>query len=276
MKLTFRNIFASCISAYLLASGKVETAIKGAFEGKYILSVYFHNPSKREFESTIKWLLKQKLQFISSSDLWNIANNNVVFPKGAVLITVDDGWASNKTNIVDIAERYKIPVTIFISSEPVEKGRYWWSYAKKAIKSGLLSSSVEDLKRIPNGERLKIIKRLQDEVKLEREALTPTQVQEISMSKYITIGGHTHTHTILPQCTDDTVREELQLSKEKLEAWTGKEVKFFAYPNGDFTPREISTLKDLDYKLSFANNPQYLTPETLRQSPYSIPRFGFL
>src|SRR5690606_18065214 len=86
----------------------------------------------------------------------------------------------------------------------------------------------------------------------------------------------THTHPILPQCTDDTVREELQLSKEKLEAWTGKEVKFFAYPNGDFTPREISTLKDLDYKLSFANNPQYLTPETLRQSPYSIPRFGFL
>ncbi len=50
---------------------------------------------------------------------------------------------------------------------------------------------------------------------LERDAMTVEQIKNAASSKYITIGGHTHTHPILINCDEDEVRYEIQLSKQK-------------------------------------------------------------
>jgi len=276
MDLTPRNIIAFIFSIYIIASGKLKKSIKKALKGDYILSIYFHNPTKKEFESIVKWLRKRGFHFISLSDLNKIATKEAPFPKGAVLITVDDGWRTNKTNIVEVANDYQIPITIFVSTGPAEEGAYWWSYAREAIKRGLQLPSVAELKKLPNDKRLDTIDNIKKKITLEREALTPLEVKEISLSNFITIGGHTHTHPILVNCSNECVNRELNLSKDKLASWTGKEVEFFAYPNGDFSLREIEILKKLDYKLGFANNAQYLTIEILDNNLYAIPRFGFL
>lgn len=266
---------AALFAIYLIVSGKVRKAVKRALNGEHILSIYFHNPSREEFESIVKWFMKKKFHFISLSDLTEIMASRAPFPKGAVLITVDDGWKSNDANIVEITSKYQIPVAIFVSTEPVEEGAYWWSYAKEAIKRGHQLGSVEELKKIPNQDRVAVIDKLKKKIKLEREAMTPMKIQEISKSKYITIGGHTHTHPILINCSEEAVKKEMSLSREKLVLWTGKDVDFFAYPNGDFSSREVEILKVLGYKLGFANNPQYLTRKEL-ENEFAIPRLGFL
>src|SRR5690606_18001363 len=92
MDLTPRNIIAFIFSIYIIASGKLKKSIKKALKGDYILSIYFHNPTKKEFESIVKWLRKRGFHFISLSDLNKIATKEAPFPKEAVLITVDDGW----------------------------------------------------------------------------------------------------------------------------------------------------------------------------------------
>ncbi len=54
------------------------------------------------------------------------------FPKGAVCLTVDDGWQSNVHNVVEVANRHEVPVTIFVSTTSAEEGTYWWSYVQQA------------------------------------------------------------------------------------------------------------------------------------------------
>jgi peptidoglycan/xylan/chitin deacetylase (PgdA/CDA1 family) len=275
MSITLRNILAFFLALSLIISGRMSRACQRAMNGDFILSIYFHNPSKREFESVVKWLMKKKFRFLSVGELQEIITNEVTLPKGAVVITVDDGWRNNEINIAEIANKYQIPITIFISTEPVEKGVYWWSYAKEAIKRGQNIASIKDLKILSNRDRLHVITQAKEKLSLDREAMTIEQIRRISKSDFITIGGHTHSHPILTNCSDEDVREELRFSKIKLSSWIGKEIDFFAYPNGDFSHREIEILKELDYKLAFTNNAQYLTRDRLDKK-YSIPRFGFL
>ncbi|WP_299819027.1 polysaccharide deacetylase family protein [uncultured Pontibacter sp.] len=240
--------------------------------GDFILSVYFHNPTLKEFEFCIKWLLKHKFQFLSLHDVEQLIIHKKPLPRSSVLITVDDGWALNKEAVVAIANKYKLPVGIFISTEPVEEGVFWWSYLDEARKSAFVSFSKEDLKEVPNKDRINIIDTLKHKIKIPRQALTVEQVKAIAQSPYVTIGGHTLTHPILPNCDYQQVYDELRLSKLKLESWIGKEVKYFAYPNGSYSSREIDMLADTNYTLAFTTEPHYLTAKRL-ENKYQLPRF---
>lgn len=275
MRLTVRNMFGWAAANLLIMGGFVRRAKKKALNGEYILSVFFHNPSRKEFESCIKWLKKNKFNFLSAYDIDKLIKENLPFPKGGVLLTFDDGWESNVSNVVEIANRYCVPVTIFVSTAPVEEGAYWWSYVQKARVEGLNGNPVEALKEMSNENRLLWMSRFKKEVSLEREAMTIDQLKNIVHSKYVVIGGHTHTHPVLIRCKDEHVFEELKVSKEKLELWTGKEISYFAYPNGDYSTRVVEILKQLNYRLAFTNRRTDLTPEMLKNN-YTLPRFGFL
>lgn len=275
MNKNLRNLLAYLAANTLMLTGRVKRATKKALETECILSVYFHKPAKDEFEFSIKWLRKKGFKFISLSDLERIINDEIPFPKGAVLLTVDDGWQTNVTNVVEVATRHEVPVTIFVSTTPAEEGTYWWSYVTQARRQGLTSYSKYTLKKMPEEERVNILREIKQMVYPGRDAMTVDQVKMVARSPYITIGSHTQTHPILINCTEIQVYEELKGSRQKLESWTGKEVAYFAYPNGDFSRREIKILKTLHYRLAFSLQPKYLTPDLLNES-FTIPRFGFL
>jgi poly-beta-1,6-N-acetyl-D-glucosamine N-deacetylase len=276
MKRDFRNLSAWFVANLLILLGFVRQAVKRAMNGEFILSVYFHKPSKEEFESCINWLKKNKFHFLSTSDLDVIIQNGHPFPKGAVILTVDDGWQSNEANIVEVANKYGVPVTIFVSTAPVEEGTYWWSYVHNGLANDVKKhTSKKELKKIPNKERLIKVEELKKGVFLKRDAMTIEQVKYAANSKYISIGGHTHTHPILINCNDDEVYSELELSKQKLESWINKKVICFAYPNGDYSKREMQVLQELDYHFAFCSEPRYLTSDIVKDK-YILPRFGFL
>lgn len=268
-----RNILAFFVAGILIVTGSVRRARKRALQGSCILSIYFHDPEKDLFESCVKWLQKQGFSFISTNELTAIARGEQKFPHGSVILTVDDGWKNNRENIVAVAERLQVPVTIFVSTDPVEKGgAYWWSYIKKANKAGLFQQSVESLKKLDNTERTRIVQEVKAKLPLEREALTIEEVQTISNGGYVSIGSHTVTHPILPRCSDDTAFFELATSKTTLESWLDKKVDGFAYPNGDYTEREINILKEMGYQVAFSTQTTYLTKENISDI-YTIPRF---
>src|SRR5690554_5813354 len=120
MKRKFRNLLSHFYANFLIWTGTANRAKKRALRGDYILSIYFHNPSKREFEFVVDWLKKEGFYFISIEDLKRIIEEDVPFPRGAVLITVDDGWASNFENILPIADKEEVPITIFVATEAIE------------------------------------------------------------------------------------------------------------------------------------------------------------
>jgi poly-beta-1,6-N-acetyl-D-glucosamine N-deacetylase len=275
MKITVRNICSWVIALFLIVFGFVRRARLKAMKGDYIMSLYFHKPSKKEFEKCVRWLKNKGFTFLSPADVLEIIQENLELPKGAIIITVDDGWQTNEANIVEVANKYRIPVTIFVSTEPVEEGAYWWSYLDVAKKTPLVVPSKATLKRMHNNDRLSIINSIKKYGTIEREALSVEQVKQAADSAYVTIGGHTHSHPILINCEDEDVWEELKISKQKLETWMDKKVEYFAYPNGDYGHREMMMLRDLGYKLAFCSKPQYLTKDRLKHS-FELPRFGHL
>ncbi|HEX7366910.1 MAG TPA: polysaccharide deacetylase family protein [Pelobium sp.] len=273
MKNKIRNLLAWGLSLGFILLGLVQRSKQKSLNGKYILSIYFHNPSKKLFEFCIKWLLRNNFHFLTQEDVIAIANQKKQFPKGGVIITVDDGWASNEENIAAIANKYKIPVTIFISTEPVENGNYWWPYVDFASKNKLTNYTVQGLKKVPNSERMLALAQIKQTVSLPREAMTIEQVKAIAQTKFITIGGHTVTHPILPNCQDEQSFTELKASKTIIENWIGQTINSFAYPNGNYGGREIAYLEQLGYKIAYTTKPLPLTKDALSKI-YEIPRFG--
>lgn len=273
MKKIFRYITATVFANFLIAIGLVKNIKDRAKRGDFILSIYFHCPCKALFEFCIKWLKKNNFVFLSQQDVLTISQKKMPFPKGGVIITVDDGWKTNEENIVAVANKYKIPVTIFVSTDPVEKGNFWWRYISVAKEKKLIKFSVEELKKVSNQERLNVLQQIPNSLQLPREALTVDQVKQISLSNFVTIGSHTVSHPVLIHCNENELHSELEISKKKIEEWLNKDVYCFAYPNGDFGIREKEYLKKTNYSLAYTTQPEYLTANSL-ENLYELPRFA--
>ncbi|WP_200977106.1 polysaccharide deacetylase family protein [Echinicola sp. 20G] len=274
MKKKVRNFLAYCVAQTFILSGKVRKAKQSALTEEKILSIYFHKPSKEEFEFAIKWLKKNGFYFISVEDIKAIIKGAMPFPKGAALITVDDGWASNIENMAKVADREKVPIQIFLATEAIEQGNFWFSTAKKANKYKLNLPNKDELKLLPNVERLKFMASIQDKIKAPREAMTVQEIKNI-LSDFVSVGAHSHSHPILIRCSESELKFEITHSKEKVELWTEKPISTFAYPNGDYGSREIALLKKNNFELAFSTIPKVLTKDMLHDN-YCLPRIGFL
>ncbi len=267
-----RNFNAAVIAKSFIAAGLTKKVKKKALLGDFILSLYFHNPDKSLFEFCINWLKKNGFSFLSEKDIVAIANKEVPFPKGGVILTVDDGWESNEENVIAVAGKEEIPVTIFVTTDAIENGNYWWPYVEKARELKLSFPSIEDIKKVPNKKREKLLKDIKKNVTLERQALNLHQLKKASTSKYLKIGAHTVNHPILVNCEDEESFQEIKRSKVQIEEWLNIPVESFAYPNGDYSNREIEYLKQLNFSSAYTTEPAYLTEERL-QKIYQLPRF---
>lgn len=271
--MSIRTKAGKSLGRLLMQTGFVNRAVRKVQQDDYILSLCFHAPSRQFFESAVAWLTQKGFRFISVAQLEAVLNGQQPFPNGSVLITIDDGWQSNLDNIVPVAVKYKVPVEIFVSTEAVEKGNgYWWSYIMEARKMGLSREPVEFFKTIDNEDRMRIIEDAKTKIQLNREALTIEQVKEIADNPFVSIGSHTVSHPILPRCSSTQSKYEIVHSKNVLENWTGKEIRHFAYPNGDYSNREISFLRTSGYTLAFSTEQKYLTPDKLSHR-FKLPRF---
>jgi peptidoglycan/xylan/chitin deacetylase (PgdA/CDA1 family) len=260
----------------MIGTGRIRKVKRRAEKGEIIVSVYFHDPSSELFESSVKWFLKNKFRFISIHELHEILRDKKPFPSSAVLFTVDDGWKNNKKNIVPIANKYKVPVTIFATTNPVQNGEpYWWSVVEQANRKGLTDKRPLDVKQLKDDERIAFVEKLKLKISIPREALTVEELQEIDKTPYVNIECHTVTHPILSRCTDEKSAFEIVESKRILEQWLGRKVTHFAYPNGNYSEREVRILKEAGYDIAFSTSPKYITRETV-SNIYTVPRFDVL
>ncbi|GGZ14937.1 hypothetical protein GCM10007049_03700 [Echinicola pacifica] len=275
MKKRVRNFTAQLIAKSLIWTGALKKAKAKALRGDHILSIYFHKPTKEEFEYVISWLSKNNFNFIDLEDLQEIRLGNKAFPKGAVLITVDDGWGNNEVNMAEVAEKHQVPITIFLATEAIEKGYFWFSIAKKAFAKKIGTPHSEEMKMLPNQERMKIVQSILSQLPNDREAMTLGQIKKINEFNFVNLAAHTHSHPILIQCSDEEAFQEITTSKAKVSEWTGKTITAFAYPNGDYGTRETKILEEQGFLLGFTTKAVPMTPSAL-DKPYELPRLGFL
>ena len=229
-------------------------------EGRYL---YLSVPEK-VFETHIKFLLKNKYNIISLKRAVMMLKTGERIPKKTVVITFDDGYKSMFTSVFPLVKKHQIPITIFLSVEPLMTGRPLFvdelRYAFENTlekKLNLTSFGLQQYSLDQDSERLKAIsdidqygKRKCNEskeqiiasiftaLKVDREdsrlkniMLNWNEVQE--MSKHgVTFGAHTISHPNLTKISQEEARTELFESKKIIESNIGENVDFFAYPYG--------------------------------------------
>jgi len=273
LKRTVRNTLCWSLASGLILLGYIKRTRQKALRDNAIISFYFHNPNRNLFRKLVAWFKDNGYTIISYDELIDIINKKIACPGGAVWISLDDGWKENLDNVIPVVVEYNIPVTFYICTDAVENGMFWWTKAKAS--SRLLPRELrkaEALRRLPEQQRKQIINQLNQLTPpdaYEREAMTVDDVRYISSLPQVTIGSHTISHPVLPNCTDSEIDYEMGESKKKLEDWTGKPVKSFSYPNGAFNGNERQFLEKHGYELAVTDEGRFAD---LNDDCYLFPR----
>jgi len=208
---------------------------------KAIIVVY-HGPKPETFKKHIEFL-SNRYNFISLSRLVNAIQDKdwSDIPPKSLAITIDDGRKGNY-KLLEIFKVYNIKPTLFLCSHIVNTNRHlWWQTC---------CSKLENFKRLPYDLMLKL---LHDQVDYkpekeyqDRQVLSKSEI--VKMAPFVNFGAHTKFHPILTNCPKDKCFDEIADSKKYLEELIGEQIEDFAYPNGDYSSREIQFVKQSGYR----------------------------
>lgn len=217
----------------------------------------FHDMNPKAAARNFEYLSK-KYNIIELNEFIDACKNKdkTKLPPKALIITFDDGHIGN-FDLLPIIKQYHIPVTIFLCAAIIDtKRHYWFKFSHPSI-------SVQELKRKPNRERLQILANAgfePEKVFDFPQALSRTQMA--AMQPYINFQAHTLSHPCLPQCSDAEAKQEIFCSKEKLEKNFGLKINALAYPNGDYTERDVELTRSAGYDCGLTIDAGFNTIDT--------------
>lgn len=254
----------------------------------------------RQMDYLAKWF-----NVVSLNEVVEWLDGRKELPPHAALITFDDGYRDNFTTAYPSLRRHQFSALIFLTTEHIDTDRpfYWdlaaycfyhtqkdsvslpdgkilhWTHAEQREKT--LKDWVESLKKLPQVEKDAWIDRLPEALGVSIPMgffrglmMNWEQVREMQKDG-IEFGAHTMHHPILTRIPLEQVCKEVEGSKSKIEAETGKPVLGFAYPNGqsaDLNPQIEKAVADTGIRAAFTllNGPSPLSE--VKRNPYAIRR----
>jgi peptidoglycan/xylan/chitin deacetylase (PgdA/CDA1 family) len=192
----------------------------------------------RHFEA-----LRRKYNFISLIDYLNSRTEaRKHLPPKPLVVTFDDGHKSNYA-LKSILEKHGIRATSFLCSGLVGSNRHFW------FETEMSNNVRQALKHVPDDERLNILAGLgfsETAEQATRQALSVSELEE--MKPIVDFQSHTVYHPLLPQCSELRASAEISDAKAQLEERFGLSIYALAYPNGDYSPREIAAAEASGHK----------------------------
>jgi peptidoglycan/xylan/chitin deacetylase (PgdA/CDA1 family) len=209
-------------------------------------------------------------------------------PDNVVVITFDDGYRDNYINAFPILKDLSLPATIFLATDSIGSGRALWhdrvfsafrrtsvaflegfgtsssKYRLATIDEKLFAQQevLNFLRSRDDGEREFWIDFLIDKLEVTDCCEAPGlmlswEEANIMHNSGVSFGSHTVTHPILSKLPYQRAREEIERSKDMIEARLHVPVKTFAYPNGrthDFNECTKRLLKQAGYICALTTN----------------------
>jgi peptidoglycan/xylan/chitin deacetylase (PgdA/CDA1 family) len=256
-------------------------------------------------------MLAKEYRVISLADLVEARSQGSGLPSNSVVITFDDGYASNYELAFPILREFGLHATIFVTTgflDGVEM--FWFQRADLALgrtKKELLDWKINgrklrlylgtyelrkqslmkllpELKELPDTDLLSEIDRLEaalevsapsfDDLPTAMRPMTWEMASEMSLSGHVDIGGHTHTHPILARCDVMAMRAEIATCRDRIHAEIGELPLAFAYPNGgtdDFTRETLMLVREAGFKAA-CTTVSGRVHDTV--SMHQLPRYG--
>lgn len=228
-------------------------------------SLYYHNPSPIGFEKMVQYHLHHGYRFVSVEELHEILKRRKPLKEKLAFISFDDGWQGN-LRLLSVIEKYDVPVCIFVATEPLVSGNFWWEYVAKEIGY----KEMQDFKKLPYDEFYAQLEGYKQRNPLQRSAMTVDELKTVSRHHLVSIQSHTINHPILTSCPDNVVEKELAESKQQLAKLTGHDVFAFSYPNGSLTDREINVCRRY-YSIAFTTEQSNIS---VNNDIYQLPRYA--
>lgn len=226
----------------------------------------FHDISPEDADNIFGYL-SRKYNIISLKNFIKALDRKdpSLIPQKALIITFDDGHKGNY-RLLPIIKKYGVPITIFLCSGIIGTNRHFWF---KHTPSG---HSVEKLKKIPNKERLYLLKEEGFEQTKEFPSRQALSIEEIEKMKgRVDFQSHTMFHPCLPRCTHLEAKKEIFDSKYKLEHELQLNIFAISYPNGDYSDRDIRLCKDAGYKCGVTVDDGF---NTIMTDPFKLKRLS--
>lgn len=249
------------------------------------------------FKRQINWL-KKRFRIIPLSTYIEELKSGVLNQKKTICLTFDDGTAMTFDLMYPFFQDNDIPATIFVSTSQLENGRWIWGSVLNAICLEDRYAAIEfegrrfDLKAQKKSRELcrqelflmarnsgaptEFVIALEKKYPVEAmykpyyKGMTYEQLATAGTSKYIEIGAHTVNHPFLTDLSEDQQHYEILESKLELEKYTQREVRYFAYPNGDYDDMTIRLLKMAGFTGGIAVYPR----KSVKDIWYELPRTG--
>ncbi|MEM7313620.1 MAG: polysaccharide deacetylase family protein [Planctomycetota bacterium] len=217
-------------------------------------------------------LLSKHYHVPSLDEVVDAMETKTSLPPRSVVLTFDDGYASDYELAFPLLKKYGLHGTIFASTDFVtNKASMWWDrmeYAVGHTEAARLSIIIGEthidrdlgatndkptrkqlfldllpiIKGLPQEKVYHEVGRIEDALDCRLSdaenppaiyrPMTWNQAREMHKSDHVTIGGHTHTHRIMGRCTLETARAELETSLQLLKEHLGLDRPLFSYTNG--------------------------------------------
>jgi peptidoglycan/xylan/chitin deacetylase (PgdA/CDA1 family) len=188
----------------------------------FVILVY-HSIPRNKIKSFIKQLdYIIKVTMPIHLDYEKVLNKNIRYS----VVTFDDGFQSVIVNGVPELLKRKIPFTIFIPSGQIGKKPEWLGNTDDEDKNESIASVV-DLLNLPK--------------------------------ELTSFGSHTINHPKITTLNKEQAYKEIKTSKDQLESLFKKEIKYFAFPHGDYNQQTLNLCKKAGYRKVFTIN--YISPD---------------
>lgn len=234
------------------------------------------------FLSRLRTLKKKGYTVLSLPDALEAIDKRSL-PKKSVVITADDGYINSPNKLVSNCEKFGYPITIYVTSYYSMKETpifsvmaqyiFWKSEGSELPRGHVLiggsnpkpvslegPEKQEYIQKFINfgkglsseGERQILLKKLASSLGFDYDQMiedgmfmlmSDNQIRRLS-EKGVDIQLHTHRH-----CTHKDklkMKQEIRENREFLEPLTGKRLRHFCYPSGNWRNVNVDSLKEMD------------------------------
>lgn len=249
----------------------------------------FHEvPDGPWFDDLVRWL-QSRYRLLPAEYVSEVFSGGAI--RNACHITVDDGHRTFYDVALPVLMRHRVPATLFVSpSVCAGKASFWFqelqgcderavraeAAARLHVPRSTLSpfSTFSILKAMPLSDIESVLRQCRPSARQpSRPNVSVEELRVIAGTGMVSIGAHTLSHPILRNERDDRSEEEIVRSIADLSSLLGREVRYFAYPNGlpdiDFSEREETYLANAGVELAFSTESRGLRANDTR---YRVPR----
>lgn len=196
-------------------------------------------PSNRDLELTPSFLegliRKYKSEGYEFVSIYQLLRSNTILPKKQINVSFDDGFRDVYQNAFPLFMKYRIPFTIFLTTDfPEGKADIWWIQMEQG-------RSVEEFERLmkqiyesgkPMAEVMHALTGTLPNPQLcQSLALSWSELREMVDSGLCTIGSHTVSHPGLTRIGAEACRQELEASKQMIKDRLGLDAVHLSYPH---------------------------------------------